>query len=60
MKTSDIIHAVKARQDEIARALAQGSATTWESYQRLVGEHEGLERTLEIINNLLEKEEDDY
>lgn len=60
MKTSDIIHAVKARQDEIARALAQGSATTWEAYQRLVGEHDGLERTLEIINNLLEKEEDDY
>jgi hypothetical protein len=60
MKTSDIIHAVKARQDEIARALAQGSATTWEAYQRLVGEHDGLERSLEIINNLLEKEEDDY
>ncbi len=60
MTTSDIIHAVKARQDEIARALAQGSATTWEAYQRLVGEHDGLERTLEIINNLLEKEEDDY
>lgn len=60
MNTSDIIHAVKARQDEIARALAQGSATTWEAYQRLVGEHDGLERTLEIINNLLEKEEDDY
>jgi hypothetical protein len=60
MTTSDIIHAVKARQSEIAIALAQGSATTWEAYQRLVGEYDGLERTLEIINNLLEKEEDDY
>lgn len=59
MNTSDIIHAVKARQDEIARALAVGTATNWESYQRLVGEVQGLQRTLDIINNLLEKEEDE-
>lgn len=56
---SDIIHAVKARQDEIAKSLAQGHAPTWDSYQRLVGEVQGLERTLEIINNLLEREEDE-
>ena len=59
VSTSDIIHAVKARQDEIARALAEGTATNWESYQRLVGEVQGLQRTLDIINNLLEKEEDE-
>ena len=59
MNISDIIHAVKARQDEIAKALAEGHATTWEAYQRLVGEVQGLQRTLEIINNLLEKEEDE-
>lgn len=59
MNISDIIHAVKARQSEIANSLAQGHATTWESYQRLTGEHRGLETTLEIINNLLEKEEDE-
>ena len=56
---SDIIHAVKARQDEIAKSLAVGHASNWETYQRLVGEHAGLQRTLEIINNLLEKEEDE-
>jgi alcohol dehydrogenase class IV len=59
MRASDIISAVKARQDEIARALAVGNATNWEAYQRLVGEVAGLQRTLDIINNLLEKEEDD-
>ena len=59
MNISDIIHAVKARQSEIANALAEGHAVTWEAYQRLVGEHQGLQRTLDIINNLLEKEEDD-
>jgi hypothetical protein len=60
MNTSDIIHAVKARQDEIARALAEGTATNWDTYNRLVGEVAGLQHTLDIINNLLEREEDDY
>ena len=59
MSISDIIHAVKARQNEIASSLAEGHATTFESYQRLVGEVAGLQRTLDIINNLLEKEEDE-
>ena len=59
MNISDIIHAVKARKSEIADSLAQGHAATWEAYQRLVGEVQGLDRTLEIINNLLEKEEDE-
>jgi hypothetical protein len=59
MNISDIIHAVKARQNEIASALAEGHASSWEVYQRLVGEHVGLQRTLDIINNLLEKEEDE-
>ncbi len=59
MHISDIIHAVKARQSEIANSLATGHASNWETYQRLVGEHAGLERTLDIINNLLEKEEDE-
>jgi hypothetical protein len=56
---SDIISAVKARQLEIAKSLAQGTASTHEAYQRLVGEYAGLERSLEIINNLLKEEEDD-
>ena len=59
MNVSDIIHAVKARKSEIADSLAQGHASTWDAYQRLVGEVQGLERSLEIINNLLEREEDD-
>jgi len=56
---SDFISAVKARQTEIAQSLAQGSASTHEVYLRLVGEHAGLERSLEILNNLLKEEEDD-
>ena len=59
MNFSDIIHAVKARQSEIANSLAEGHAASWESYQRLVGEHVGLQRSIDIIKNLLEKEEDE-
>lgn len=59
MKISDLISAVKARQDEIARSLAVGSASSYDTYQRLVGEVQGLQRALDIINNLLEKEENE-
>jgi hypothetical protein len=56
---SDFISAVKARQMEIAFSLAAGHATTFESYHRLVGEYQGLERSLEILNNLLKEEDND-
>ena len=56
---ADFISAVKARQAEIAHSLAVGGAPTHEVYLRLVGEHAGLERSLEILNNLLKEEEDD-
>jgi hypothetical protein len=35
-----------------------GNAVTFEAYQRLVGQHQGLEEALVILNDLL-KEEDD-
>jgi len=54
---SDIIDAVKARQVEIEKALAQGNAANFDSYQRLVGEYAGLAASIDIINNLLKEEE---
>lgn len=56
---SDLISAVKARQAVIKEALALGNPVDWAAYQRLVGEHAGLERTLEIINNLLKEKDED-
>lgn len=56
---SDLISAVKARQAVLKEAMAAGNPVDWASYQRLVGEHAGLERTLEIINNLLKEEDED-
>ena len=54
---SDIISAVEARRVAIEKALAQGSASNYDSYQRLVGEYAGLTASIEIINNLLKEEE---
>ena len=55
---ADLIGGVKARQAEIAASLAGGTATSWESYQRLVGQYQGLQEALDILNNLL-KEDDE-
>ena len=56
---SDFIGAVKARQAEIANGLAHGNAPDYVAYQRLVGENQGLEASLEILNHLLKEDEDE-
>jgi len=56
---SDFIGAVKARRAEIAESLAAGNCINFESYQRLVGQLQGLDESLDILNNLL-KEEDEH
>ena len=55
---SDIIDAVKARQVVIEKSLAAGHASSFDSYQRLVGEYAGLSTAIDIINNLLNEEEE--
>ena len=55
---SDVISAVEARKVTIEKALAQGTASNYDSYQRLVGEYAGLQTAIDIINNLLKVEEE--
>ena len=55
---SDLIGALKARQAEIGLALAAGNAATWEAYQRMVGEHLGLKKALDIIDDLIRDEDE--
>jgi hypothetical protein len=57
--TADLISAIKTRQAEIAASLAGGTATSWESYQRLVGQHQGLQESLDILNSLLKEDDED-
>jgi hypothetical protein len=51
-----VLHVVKLRQGEIALSLAAGNAITWEAYQRMVGEHQGLQFVLDSINRMLDEE----
>ena len=37
----DLIAGIKASQSNIALSLAQGNASSWEAYQRMVGHHQG-------------------
>lgn len=55
--TSELIHMIKLRQAEIGVSLASGNASTWEAYQRMVGEHVGLSWVLQAINQKLEEED---
>lgn len=60
MKTiEDLIGEIKSRQAQIAVSLAGGTATNWESYQRLVGQNLGLQEALDILNNLLKEDNED-
>lgn len=54
---SDLVGAIEVRKSAIAQSLVNGNAITFEAYQRLVGQHQGLEEALVILNDLL-KEED--
>ena len=51
-----LIHRIKVRQAELQLSLAVGMASTWEAYQRMVGEHQGLQTTLDILDSMLEEE----
>jgi len=52
-----LIHRIKIRQSELQVSLAVGTPMTWEAYQRMVGEYQGLQSTLDMIDNMLEEEE---
>jgi hypothetical protein len=52
-----LIHRIKIRQNELQLSLAQGTPMTWESYQRMVGEYQGLQSVLDMIDNLLEEQD---
>ena len=55
----DLIGAIEVRMAEIRLSLALGNAVNIESYQRMVGQYQGLQDTLDIINVMLKKEEED-
>lgn len=56
---SDLIAAVKAEQAKISASLTNGHIPNFETYQRLVGQYQGLTLTLDIIDNLLKEKDED-
>jgi hypothetical protein len=56
---SDLVGAIEVRKSAIAQSLVNGNAVTFEAYQRLVGQHQGLEEALVILNDLLKEDEKD-
>lgn len=56
---SEIIGRVKTEQKSIAESVTAGvNVNSFEDYQRLVGRHEGLALTLEIIDEILTEEDE--
>jgi hypothetical protein len=53
---ADFIGRIKIEQAKIANSLTQGYVADFDTYQRLVGRHLGLEEALSILNQLLEEE----
>ena len=54
-----LIHRIKVRQAELQVSLAQGMPMTWEAYQRMVGEFQGLQTALDMIDNMLEEQKNE-
>jgi hypothetical protein len=54
----DFIGAIKVRQAEIASSMTAGNVVNFETYQRLVGQHAGLQEALDILNNLLKDDDE--
>ena len=51
-----VIHRIKVRQSELQVSLAVGMPVTWEAYQRMVGEHQGMQGVLDMIDKMLDEE----
>jgi hypothetical protein len=51
-----LIHRIKIRQAEIQLSLAEGTPINWESYQRMVGMHHGLQAVMDMVDNMLDEE----
>ena len=56
---SDLIDGVKQRQQDIANSLVNGNCVNFETYQRLVGQHQGLQEALQILDNIMKEEDKD-
>ena len=55
---TELISLIKAEQQRIAESLTAGHAINIESYQRLVGNYQGLQASLNLLNNLMTEDDE--
>lgn len=55
---SEFIGLVKTEQARIAESITAGHAINFETYQRLVGNHQGLDAALNILNALMTEDDE--
>ena len=56
---SEFIGLIKDEQIKIAESLTAGHAINIESYQRLVGQYQGLQASLDVLNELMTEDNED-
>lgn len=54
---SDYIGDLKQKRSVLAEAIAAGNAPSYDMYQRLVGQREGLQMALDILEDRLREDE---
>ena len=55
---TELISQIKAEQQRIAESLTAGHAINIESYQRLVGNHQGLQATLNMLDTIMTEDDE--
>lgn len=53
-----LIALIEKRKAEIQNSLGDGHASSFEAYKQLVGQRQGLQMALDILDDLLEEKED--
>jgi hypothetical protein len=56
---TELIGQIKTEQTKIAESLTAGHAINIESYQRLVGTHQGLQAALNLLNDIMSEDDED-
>jgi hypothetical protein len=56
---TELISQIKTEQQKIAEALTAGHAINIESYQRLVGNHQGLQAALNILDTIMTEDNEE-
>ena len=52
-----LLHVIKVRQQQLGLSMLVGNPMNWDSYQRMVGEAQGLQYVLDAFDRMAEEED---